>query len=172
MRWCAREQIIPTILIPHPAVVRRFVEAYREESRTAGRELKLGERIGVLHGVYMAEDKERARQLARRGMAGVAFPKVFHHFGFSEAWREPADEQRYPSGKVMLPAEEVTVERLERVKFAYTGNGDDIRREMDAMVENVNPEWFVWQGDQGFLPKEEVKQQIVRFGKEVLPRYR
>ncbi len=40
------------------------------------------------------------------------------------------------------------------------------------MVENVNPEWFVWQGDQGFLPKEEVKRQIETFGREVMPRYK
>ena len=35
---------------------------------------------------------------------------------------------------------------------------------MDALNENVHPEWFVWQTDQGFLPKDEVKRQL-----EVLP---
>jgi hypothetical protein len=58
------------------------------------------------------------------------------------------------------------------VKFAYVGTVDDVRREMDAMNENVHPEWFVWQGDQGFLPKDEVKRQIVTFAKEVMPRYK
>jgi alkanesulfonate monooxygenase SsuD/methylene tetrahydromethanopterin reductase-like flavin-dependent oxidoreductase (luciferase family) len=172
VRWCAREQIIPTILIPQPPVVRRFVEAYREESHKAGHDLNLGERIGVLHGVYIADSKERARELARAGMAGVVFPTFFHHFGFSEAWRVPEDEARYPSGKVMLPRHEVTIERLERVKFAYVGTVSDVLREMDAMNENVHPEWFVWQGDQGLLPKDEVKKQMVTFGKEVIPRYR
>ena len=152
--------------------MRQFVEAYVEESHKAGHGVKLGERIGVLHGIYLAEDKQRARQLGKQGMAGVAFPGLFHYFGFSEAWREPADEARYPRGKVMLPASEVTVERLERVKFAYVGTVDDVRREMDAMVENVNPEWFVWQGDQGFLPKEVVRKQIETFGREVIPRYK
>ncbi len=42
---------------------------------------------------------------------------------------------------------------------------------MDALVENVNPEWFILQGDQGHLPLEEVKRQIIAIGKEVLPRY-
>ena len=40
------------------------------------------------------------------------------------------------------------------------------------MVENVNPEWLVWQGDQGFLPLDEVKRQVEIYGKHVLPRYR
>ena len=167
-----REEIIPTILLPQPPVVRKFVEAYREESHKAGRELNLGDRIGVLHGIYLADNKQHAREIAERGMCGVAFRGFFHHFGFSEAWRLPEDEARYPTGKVMLPAHEVTAERLERVKFAYMGTVDDVRREMDANVENVNPEWFVWQGDQGFLPKEEVKRQIVTFGREVIPRYK
>lgn len=172
VRWCAREQIIPTILIPQPPLVRKFVEAYREESHKAGRPLKLGEGIGVLHSIYIADSIERARELGRAGVCGVAFPNFFHHFGFSEAWREPGDEARYPPGKVMLPASEVTIERHERVKFAYVGTVDDVRREMDAMVENINPEWFVWQGDQGFLPKAEVRRQIETFGRKVLPRYK
>src|SRR5271154_3790200 len=172
VRWCAREQIIPTILIPQPQLVRKFVEAYREESHKAGRPLKLGEGIGVLHGVYIADTIERARELGRAGVCGIAFQKFFHHFGFSEAWREPQDEAKYPRGKVLLPASEVTIERHERVKFAYVGTVDDVRREMDAMVENINPEWFVWQGDQGLLPKAEVRKQIETFGREVMPRYK
>ena len=172
VRWCAREGIIPTILIPQPPLVRRFAEAYREESRKAGRSLNLGEGIGVLHSVYISESVERARELGRLGICGIAFPKFFHHFGFSEAFRELQDDARYPRGKVMLPASEVTIERHERVKFAYVGTADDVRREMDAMVENINPEWFVWQGDQGFLPKEVVRRQIETFGRELIPRYK
>jgi hypothetical protein len=64
------------------------------------------------------------------------------------------------------------MERFERSGFAYTGTVDNVRRSMDEMVENVHPEWFVWQGDQGFLPKDEVKRQIELFGKEILPRYK
>ncbi len=171
VRWCARESIIPTILLPQPEVVRKLAEAYVEEGRKAGRQLNLGESIGVLHSLYFGKDKQEARKLGDLGACG-AFRWFFHHFGFSDAWREPGDEQRYPTGKVALPASEVTMERLERVKFAYTGTVDEVRREMDAMVENVHPEWFVWQGDQGLLPKDVVKKQMEIFGKEILPRYK
>jgi hypothetical protein len=61
---------------------------------------------------------------------------------------------------------------MERVDFAYTGTVDDVRRGMDAMVENIHPEWFVWQGDQGLLPLDEVKRQIEIAGKELIPRYK
>jgi len=172
IRWCARENITPTILLPQPQVVRKFAEAYQEEAAKAGRKLTLGESIGVLHCVYLADNKEQARKLGDDGICGVGFKQFFHHFGFSEAWRMPEDEAKYPSGKVMLPASEVSMERLERNKFAYTGTVADVRREMDEMVENVHPEWFVWQSDQGFLPKDQVKRQLEVFGKEILPRYK
>jgi hypothetical protein len=45
------------------------------------------------------------------------------------------------------------------------------RRGIDELVEAANPEWFVWQGDQGFMPKDEVRKQIELFGKKVLPHY-
>jgi alkanesulfonate monooxygenase SsuD/methylene tetrahydromethanopterin reductase-like flavin-dependent oxidoreductase (luciferase family) len=170
VRWCGREGIIPTILLPQPEIVRKFAEAYQEESRKAGRNFKLGENIGVVHCVYFGKNRNEARQLGENGVCGVAFKRFFHQFGFSEAWREPGDDAKYPPGK--LPASEVTMERLERVKFAYAGTVDDVRREMDALVENVHPEWFVWQGDQGLLPIAEVKRQVETFGKEMVPRYR
>ncbi len=172
IRWCARENITPTILLPQPQVVRQFAEAYRDEASKAGRNLKLGEGIGVLHAVYLGANKQEAYKLGEEGICGVGFREFFHHFGFSEAWRLPEDEAKYPSGKVMLPASEVTMERLDRNKFAFCGSPDDVRREMDAMVENVNPDWFVWQTDQGFLPKDTVKRQLEIFGKEIVPRYK
>jgi alkanesulfonate monooxygenase SsuD/methylene tetrahydromethanopterin reductase-like flavin-dependent oxidoreductase (luciferase family) len=172
VRWCAREGIIPTILLSQPPVVRKHAEAYREESRKAGRTLSLGESIGVIHCLYFGQNHERARELAENGACGIAFRRFFHHFGFTEAWREPEDEVRWPVGKAMLPQSECTVERMERAKFAYVGTVADVQREMDAMAENINPEWFVWQGDQGLLPVDEIKRQVTSFGKEVLPRYK
>jgi alkanesulfonate monooxygenase SsuD/methylene tetrahydromethanopterin reductase-like flavin-dependent oxidoreductase (luciferase family) len=94
VRWCAQEGIIPTILLPQPPVVRKLVEAYQEESRKAGRNLKLGENIGVLHAIYFGENKAQARKLGAEGICGVAFKKFFHQFGFSEAWHEEGDEAR------------------------------------------------------------------------------
>jgi alkanesulfonate monooxygenase SsuD/methylene tetrahydromethanopterin reductase-like flavin-dependent oxidoreductase (luciferase family) len=171
VRWCAREGIRPTIILPQPEVVRKLGEAYVEEAQKAGRTLKLGQNIGVLRGIYLADNMENARKLATSGMCVLGFKQLFHHFGFTEAWREPADETKYPTGKIPLPASEVTAERIQRVKFAYMGSVDDVTRGLDELVEKASPEWFVWQGDQGFLPKDEVKRQIELFGKKILPRY-
>ena len=55
--------------------------------------------------------------------------------------------------------------------WALAGSNYDIRKQMDALVEAGNPEWFVWQGDQGLLPLDEVKRNIRKIGEEILPHY-
>lgn len=169
VRWCARESIIPTILESNPEKVRFLADVYVEEARTAGRELELGEGIGVFRGLYPGDNYAEARQLAEGGMAGVGFHNFFHYFGFTDAFRFPEDDEKY--GSEPLPRSECTVDRLEKGQWALLGTTDEIRRKIDAVVDNVSPEWFIWQGDQGLLPFEDVKRQVERIGKEVLPHY-
>ncbi|MGH7914973.1 MAG: hypothetical protein ACREPW_10030, partial [Candidatus Binataceae bacterium] len=69
---------------------------------------------------------------------GNRFRRFFYHFGFFEAWREAEDNAKY--GKKMLPIEEATTARMERADFAYMGSVEDVRRKMDALVENAHPE--------------------------------
>ena len=66
---------------------------------------------------------------------------------------------------------EVTPERMIDGNFALAGTVSDIRRKMDKLVEVANPEWFIWQGDQGILPLAEVKRAVQKVGEEVLPHY-
>src|SRR5262249_33537475 len=97
VRWCAREGIIPTILLPQPEVVRNSAEAYEGESRKSGRELRLGKNVGVAHCVSLAADRRRPPELGNQGFCGTGFASFFPLFGFSEAGGEPADEARYPT---------------------------------------------------------------------------
>jgi len=170
VRWCARESIIPTILEANPEKVRFLADVYIEEAKASGRALELGEGIGVFRGIYPGDDYRQARRLADGGMAGIGFNYFFHYFGFTDAFRFPEDDAKY--GDQPLPRSECTVDRLEKGQWALLGTTDDIRRKIDAVVENVQPEWFIWQGDQGLLPIEDVKRMVERVGKEVLPHYR
>ena len=169
VRWCAREGIIPTLLESNPDRVRFFADAYVEEARGAGRDIELGQSLGCFRSMYPAESEAVSRQLAQDGMAGSGFQNFFRHFGFVEAFRFPEDEEKY-AGQ-MLPAAECTIDRLAKGQWCLLGTADDIRRKLDALVENAQPEWLIWQGDQGLLPLAEVKRMMERIGKEVLPHY-
>lgn len=170
IRWCAREGIIPTLLVSEPEAVRHFAEAMVEEAAAHGRTLALGEEMGVFRGVYMGADRTEAREIAMRGLMGTGWPGWAHDFGFTDAFRFPEDDEKYPNQ--MLPKSEATMERFERKHFCLTGNADDLRREMDLLVDCANPEWFIWQGDQGYLPLDEVKRQMEMFATQVMPYYR
>jgi alkanesulfonate monooxygenase SsuD/methylene tetrahydromethanopterin reductase-like flavin-dependent oxidoreductase (luciferase family) len=169
IRWAAREGVIPTLLIAKHEELRHFAKVHQEEARAHGRKLAIGESLGVFRSIYLADTKAQARQLAREGLIGVAWQGWAHDFGFTDAFRLPEDEAKY--GKNPLPREECTIERLEKTHFALVGNTDDVRREMDQMIEAGNPEWFIQQGDQGYLPLDENKRMLERFAKDVMPHY-
>jgi alkanesulfonate monooxygenase SsuD/methylene tetrahydromethanopterin reductase-like flavin-dependent oxidoreductase (luciferase family) len=170
IRWCAKEGLIPTLLTSDLKELRNFCEIHVEEAAKYGRKLKLGESMGVFRGVYMADTKEQARKLGMDGLMGTGWPGWAHDFGFTDAFRLPEDDIKYP--KQSLPKSEVYMERFEKKHFLLVGNKDDVRREMDLLVEAANPEWFIWQGDQGYLPLDDVKRMLERFGNEVMPHYK
>ena len=114
-------------------------------------------------------EKDDMRDLAMRGLMGTGWPGWAHDFGFTDAFRLPEDDEKYPNQ--MLPVSEVHMERFERTHFTLVGDENDVRKEMDLLVEAANPEWFIWQSDQGYLPLDEMKRMLERFGKNILPHY-
>ena len=117
----------------------------------------------------MADTRQQARDLAIKGLMGTGWPGWAHDFGFTDAFRLPEDDIKYPNQP--LPVSEATMERFEKAHFCLVGNASDVRKEMDLLVETANPEWFIWQSDQGYLPLDDMKRMLERFGREVMPHY-
>ncbi len=172
IRWCAREDIAPMILLSQPKQVRHIAQIYAEEAGRAGRWLAVGERIGVLRQIYFADSIRAADRLAERGVVGVGYKRFWGHFGFWEAFRLPEDELEYPTSVRRLPSQEWTVERMRQSQYVYAGSVDAVTAGIDALVEAANPEWFAWLFDQGLLPRAELRKQLETFGAHVLPRYK
>jgi alkanesulfonate monooxygenase SsuD/methylene tetrahydromethanopterin reductase-like flavin-dependent oxidoreductase (luciferase family) len=170
IRWCARENITPMILLSRPEQLRHLARIYMEEAGRAGRWLTLGEGVGVLRQVYFADSRRAAERLAEQGLVGVGYKRFWGHFGFWESFRFPEDEWEYPQEP--LPAREWTSERMRRARYLFAGPVDDVVQGMDELVETANPEWFAWLFDQGLLPRAELRRQLELFGAHILPRYR
>lgn len=169
IRWCARERIIPMILLSRPEQLRHLARIYMEEAGRSGRWLALGDGIGVLRQMYFADTPRAAERLAEQGLVGVGYKRFWGHFGFWEAFRFPEDDMEYP--QTPLPAREWTVERMRRARYLFAGTVETITAGMDELVETANPEWFAWLFDQGLLPRTELRKQLERFGAHILPRY-
>jgi alkanesulfonate monooxygenase SsuD/methylene tetrahydromethanopterin reductase-like flavin-dependent oxidoreductase (luciferase family) len=160
IRWAAAEGIIPTILISDPEKVRHLAFVYQEEAEKTGRSLALGQNIGVVHQIYFGNTRAEAMELAERGAVDLFYRRFNGIYGFWEAFRLPGDDEKFPLAKGGLPRSEWTVERTVNAHYVFAGTVDDVRREMDIVVDAANPEWFAWWSDQGGVPLHEVKKQL------------
>jgi alkanesulfonate monooxygenase SsuD/methylene tetrahydromethanopterin reductase-like flavin-dependent oxidoreductase (luciferase family) len=168
IRWCAKEDIVPMILMSHPDVLRGLVDAYVEAAAQAGRKLERGKSVGVLRQIYFGNSDEEIFRLSETGAVGLLWKRFWGHFGFWEAFKSPEEQQ---SGR-LLSQSDWTIDRLRKFHYVYAGSVKDVRKGMDALVEAGNPEYFAWLSDQGMLPLDVVKQQLRTFGEQVLPHYR
>jgi len=175
IRYTAREGIVPWILTSYPPAFKDLCRVYREVAAENGRQLGLGESVGAFRAVHFGRTEDEAVELFRAtNYAG--FHDYFYGFGFAEAFRVPDDNTKYPLDPyTALPLEELTVERLRRVKYALAGTPEQVRAEIEAVqsvYDGGKLEWFGWFFDQGFMPWDEEVRQIELFAKHIIPYFR
>jgi alkanesulfonate monooxygenase SsuD/methylene tetrahydromethanopterin reductase-like flavin-dependent oxidoreductase (luciferase family) len=156
IRWCAAEGILPWILISHPPSFRKLCEAYRDEGAKAGRTLRLGQHVGAHRSVHIGTTRDEAYTIGETA-AGAGWPDYFAPFGFFEAFRFPGETTPVPQ----------TYDRMIEAKFELIGTVDDIKREIEAILENSGLEWFGWYFDQGVMSWDEQRRQMDLFSKVV-----
>lgn len=176
IRYTARSGIVPWILVSNPPDFQRLCHIYHEVAQASGRTCKLGERVGAFRAVHFGQTEAEAVALLHdtnyRG-----FKEYFSGFGFGEAFRTAEDAEKYPlDPHTPLPLEELTVERLRRVKYALAGTPEQVRAEIAALQTLYGSggelEWFGWFFDQGFMSWEETQRQFEFFAKEIIPHFR
>ncbi len=149
IRWAAREGVVPIIFLPFPELAIKGAEFYTDEAAKAGRSYRLGENIGMARLLYLGDTREEALERARKG--SIFLFRQFH-------------AKFYPQ----IPE---SIEPLIEAGMAFVGTVDDVRRQMAAVQEKLNPEWFMVISDQGFMPLYEVKKQMELFGTKVMPEF-
>lgn len=149
IRWAAREGIVPMMFLPFPELAIKGASFYAEAAGEAGRSSQLGHNIGLARLVYIGKTREEA---LRRAHAGSIFLFSQFHAKFA-------------------PEIPTTIEPLIDAGIAFVGTVDDIRRQMEAVREKLNPDWFMILSDQGFLPRDEMKEEMELFGTKVIPEF-
>ncbi len=139
----------PIVFLPFPELAVKAAELYADEAAKAGRSFRLGENLGLARLLYLGDTREEAMERARKG--SIFLFSRFH-------------AKFYPQ----IPK---TVEPLIEDGIAFVGTVDDVRRQMAAVQEKLNPEWFMIISDQGFLPLYEMKKQMELFGTKVMPEF-
>jgi len=149
IRWCAREGVTAILPPLHPTIEAELFRIYAEES---GR--PLGEGIGVLRDVIVADTDDEARELwaSSAAFCGAAW---FAPFGFSQGLADPATGA----------APDLFAESL-----ALVGSPDTVARQLERLLERLPLRWlFAWTYN-GLIPHARLMRSIERFWTEVLPR--
>ncbi len=149
IRWAAREGVVPIVFLPFPDKAIEGARFYSEEAAKAGRTVPLGRSIGLARMIYLGNTREEALENARNG--SIFLFRQFH-----------AKFESY------IPT---AIEPLIEAGVAFVGTVDDVRAQMAAVEEKLNPEWFMVLCDQGFMPLHEVKRQIATFAAKIMPAF-
>lgn len=165
IRWCAQEGIVPTILTGPIDQLTKLVQVYRDEANKAGRNLKLGESVGVVRGIWLADSEQAALEHTHR-YTDWLWHYTFEHFGFYEAYRFAGEE-----GPVPKPGEG-GVERMVKADYALAGTPDQVKKKLARIMEKTQAEYLIWLADQGVMPKEHMLRNLELFATKVMPEFR
>ena len=149
IRWAAREGIVPMMFLPFPDLVIKGAKFYADAANEAGQNLKIGQNIGLARLMYIGKTREEA---LRRAHDGSIFLFSRFHAKFA-------------------PEIPTTIEPFIDAGIAFVGTIDDVKRQMEAVKEKLNPDWFLILSDQGFLPRDEMKEQMELFSTKIISEF-
>lgn len=161
LQWCAAQDLMPWILASDPGAFRALCETYRSASARHGRPLELGQNIGAFRMVHLGESYQAAFELGESAL-GAAFVHYFSGFGFFEGFRRPGETGEVPR----------TYQRMVDSSFALCGTADSVKRQIDEIRKNANPEWFGWYLDQGLMSQDDIRRQIEVFAEKIMPEFK
>jgi alkanesulfonate monooxygenase SsuD/methylene tetrahydromethanopterin reductase-like flavin-dependent oxidoreductase (luciferase family) len=150
IRWCAAEGITAILPPLHPALEEQL---FRLSADVSGQ--PLGDGIGVLRDVVIADSDEEAMQLWGDSAAFVG-AAWFDPFGFSKGLAHP-ETGEMPD---MLGD-----------SLALVGTVDTVCRQLERLLARLPARWlFAWIYN-GLIPHGKLMKSIELFATEVLPRF-
>ena len=149
IHWCAEEGVTAILPPLHPSLERHLFELYAEASGRA-----IGEGVGVLRDVIVADSDEEAQRLWSNSAAFVG-AAWFEPFGFSRGLVDPATGER-PD--------------LFREGLALVGSADTVTSQLERLLDRLPAKWlFAWQYN-SCIPHADLMRSIESFYSKVLPR--
>ncbi|WLW50331.1 LLM class flavin-dependent oxidoreductase [Streptomyces sp. YU58] len=155
--------------------VRSIAELYRDTARAHGRDLRLGEGVGVVAKVFLGDTFDEAFDLAVQ-TSGYWFHNVFQAFGFNEGLRTAEDDPR----RTLRPDDaRALTRRMHEAGLLFCGTADQVRDQMKGLYEVYGGgrlDWFVWefwtQALPGELAPDVQRGQLKTYAEQIMPAFR
>jgi alkanesulfonate monooxygenase SsuD/methylene tetrahydromethanopterin reductase-like flavin-dependent oxidoreductase (luciferase family) len=171
LQWCGEEDVTPTILMGDRSILRQLMEIYQQGAASRGRNPRFGEGIGVCRTFYVFPNGTSSSEVDARIAASVqkyeepVWRGWYEQFGFMEGARLAGEE-----GPVPAP-DETLKERLTKSGLLIGGTVDDVKRQVEAFLEDLPIDYFVWLFHWGMIPPEEALPMLELFATEIMPEF-
>ena len=162
--WAARNGLVPITMFAPIVIAGWFASLYRHEAAQAGRDLALGQSMGLLRSFSIHKSRSDA-QAAIEKYEMLAWRDWYGSFGHLSGFRFPDEE-----GPVPAPGESVA-DRLTKVGMIIGGTVDDVKRQLDAQLSEVPFEYLVWHLPYAVMPLDETLEQLDLFANKVMPEF-
>jgi alkanesulfonate monooxygenase SsuD/methylene tetrahydromethanopterin reductase-like flavin-dependent oxidoreductase (luciferase family) len=172
LQWCGEENVTPTILQGATENIKALCQIYMDAAASRGRNVKFGEGIGVCRTFHIvengkSEDAVRAELLQRaEEWEAPVWRGWYETFGLLNVMlRLPGEE-----GPVPAPGESIG-ERLLKSGVMIGGTVDDVKRQVEAFLNEVPLDYFVWLFHWGIMPRDVGLRQLELFATEIMPEF-
>jgi len=167
----AKNNAVPWVFLSRPDQFRRGAEVYQQAQAENGRQLEIGQNLGTLRVCSIAKTRAEADAAGEKYISEPWNRYFGDGFGYRVVMRLPEDDEKY--GDEPLPSHEMSWERMKKVTYGLSGTVDDIKRGIEDIIKVANPEWFGWMltPQQGWLPREQLLEQLHIFGTEIIPEF-
>ncbi len=151
IRWCARESVRPVLAPVNDQLEEFLFKVYHEEAQAAGRDIALGEGMGVLRDVIVADTDEEAWEMYHHAAAFVG-AAWFAPFGFGAAIPRPGEDPRSVTPQVMHDR-----------GLMWVGSPDTVRRQMRKTLERLPLKYVMaWQYN-GLIPAPAITKSLALY---------
>jgi alkanesulfonate monooxygenase SsuD/methylene tetrahydromethanopterin reductase-like flavin-dependent oxidoreductase (luciferase family) len=140
----ARRRFIAVVYEARPEVFRKWCEDYRDAATQAGHSVRLGQGIGAMRKMFLANSFEEAFESAVK-TAGYWFNNYFSQWGVNETLRLPTDD---PNKWVSFSSDRECAQRMIEAGQFFCGTPDDVSRQLESLHRchgDGELEWLVWE---------------------------
>jgi alkanesulfonate monooxygenase SsuD/methylene tetrahydromethanopterin reductase-like flavin-dependent oxidoreductase (luciferase family) len=151
---------------------RATAELYRDTARVAGRDLRLGENVGMLLKLAFGDTYEEAFDYAARTY-GYWYQNFFQKFGFTEVFRTSADD---PNRRFDLGDERALTQRMIESGQLLCGTPDQVHEQLTDIARVYGDgalEWLIYETWGQALPDDDGdaihRHQLTTYASELMP---
>jgi alkanesulfonate monooxygenase SsuD/methylene tetrahydromethanopterin reductase-like flavin-dependent oxidoreductase (luciferase family) len=155
--------------------IRQVAELYRGAARDAGRDLRLGENIGVVVKIALGDTFGEAFDLATQ-TAGFWYQNIFGKFFFNEGYRTADDP---PARPLQLEDERALMQRMHDAGQLLCGTTEQVCEQMQSLAdvfEDGRLDWVMWEYWTQSMPFDDwdavQREQLTAYAEHVMPNFR